>query len=130
MNNRNPFRYKPERVFNFPTALQASPLWSPPRGVGFPETHSVGTGVPDCPFFGGSHGGIRVKFSKYILENKKLFAYCISLPPGGRGTTQWGKEPALRKVLLCFMLRTLPQSRRAVPAPSRMEPYEVSKRFL
>ena len=71
-----------------------------------------------------------------LLENKKLFAYCISLPPGGRGTTQWGKEPALHGVLLCFMLRTLPQSRRAVPAPSRMEPDGVqlilleNKRFL
>jgi len=26
----------------------------------------------------------------------------ISLPPGGRGTTKWWKEPALQKVIIIF----------------------------
>ena len=49
-----------------------------------------------------------------------------SLPPRGRGTTKWWKEPAGGgEAKFVSPQRILPQSP-AAPAPSRREPYRVN----
>ena len=56
-------------------------------------------------FIHKSHRNLRWDFIVDIIIDKLGF---ISLPPGGRGTTKWWKEPALQKVIIIFIITHSP----------------------